>query len=335
MEKLTENMIRFEERNKMIIQDFEPKHIEEAMGIALSAYNYERAFTWDLPLISSIPILKQLSENGLGVAAFEGGKMVGFLCSVEPFENAFRSTDVRGVFSPMGANGADMENHGKIYAALYQAAAKKWVKAGAMSHAICLYEHDEEAAQQLFRYGFGMRCVDAIRPMETIDCTLCSGYEFLELPKEDYAYVYPLNLGLNEHYCTSPFFVNRKPDTPEGFLNSSERNKERYFAAKIGGELCAYMEVSDEGETFAASGDDYRHITRAYCLPEHRGRGVYKNLLNYAINTLKTEGYTRLGVDFESINPSGSGFWLKYFNAYTNSVVRRIDERIIQRVSLV
>ena len=206
MEKLTENMIRFEERNKMIIQDFEPKHIEEAMGIALSAYNYERAFTRDLPLISSIPILKQLSENGLGVAAFEGGKMVGFLCSVEPFENAFRSTDVRGVFSPMSANGAVMENHGKIYAALYQAAAKKWVKAGAMSHAICLYEHDEEAAQQLFRYGFGMRCVDAIRPMETIDCTLCSGYEFLELSREDYAYVYPLNLGLNEHYCTSPFF---------------------------------------------------------------------------------------------------------------------------------
>ena len=50
-------------------------------------------------------------------------------------------------------------------------------------------------------------------------------------------------------------------------------------------------------------------------MPEHRGRGVYKNLLNYVINTLKTEGYTRLGVDFESINPSGSGFWLKFFHA--------------------
>ena len=46
--------------------------------------------------------------------------MVGFICSVEPFENVFRSTDVRGVFSPMGANGAVMENHGRIYAALYQ-----------------------------------------------------------------------------------------------------------------------------------------------------------------------------------------------------------------------
>jgi spore germination protein YaaH len=57
--------------------------------------------------------------------------------------------------------------------------------------------------------------------------------------------------------------------------------------------------------------------------------------LNNAINTLKTEGYTGLGVDFESINPSGSGFWLKYFDAYTNSVVRRIDERIMQRLSLI
>ena len=194
----------------MIIRDFESKHTEEAMEIALGVYNYESAFTQELPEISSIPILKQLSGNGFGVAAFEGGKMVGFLCSVEPFENAFRSTDVRGVFSPMGANGAVMENHGMIYAALYQAAAKKWVQAGAMSHAICLYEHDEEAKQKLFRYGFGMRCVDAIRPMETIDCAQLRGYEFLELPKEDYADVYPLYLALNEHYCSSPFFYESK-----------------------------------------------------------------------------------------------------------------------------
>ena len=321
----------------MIIRDFEPKHTEEAAEIALDVYNYEREFTQALPETSiiPIPILDQLSENGFGVAAFEGGKMVGFLCSVEPFENAFRSTDVRGVFSPMGANGAVKENHGRIYAALYQAAAKKWVKAGAVSHAICLYEHDEEAKQQLFRYGFGMRCVDAIRPMETLDCDVCSGYEFVELPREDYACVYPLFLALNEHYCSSPFFVNRRPDTQEGFMDYSEREKVRYFAAKIDRELCAYMEVSDQGETFVASGTLYRHITGAYCIPEHRGRGVYQNLLNYVINTLKTEGCTRLGVDFESINPSGSGFWLKYFDAYTNSVVRRIDERIIQRPSLI
>ncbi|MBR3741955.1 MAG: GNAT family N-acetyltransferase, partial [Clostridia bacterium] len=171
--------------------------------------------------------------------------------------------------------------------------------------------------------------------METIDCAACGGYAFLELSKEDYASVYPLHLALNEHYCSSPFFMNRKPNTLEAFLDRSERNQERYFAAKTGEALCAYMAVSDQGETFTASGNLYRHIMGAYCLPEHRGRGVYKNLLNYVVNTLKTEGYTRLGVDFESINPSGSGFWLKFFHAYTNSVVRRIDERIMQRASLI
>ncbi len=318
--------------NKIIIKDFEPRHVEEAMGIALSAYNSERKFTHALPEISSIPILEQLAGNGFSVAAFEDEKMVGFLCSVEPFENAFRSTDVRGIFSPMGANGAAKENHGRIYAALYQEAAKRWVRAGVMSHSICLYEHDEDAKQQFFRYGFGMRCLDAIRPMEPIDCASCDGYEFMELPKADLKDVYPLYLSLNEHYCSSPFFMNREQHTQEEFLTSSET--ERFFVAKKDGELCAYLEVSDEGETFVASGDGYRHITGAYCLPEHRGRGVYQNLLNFVINTLKTEGYTKLGVDFESINPAGSGFWLKYFKAYTNSVVRRIDERILTETLL-
>ena len=260
--------------------------------------------------------------------------MVGFLCSTEPFENAFGSTDVRGIFSPMGANGAVAEDHGRICAALYQAAAKKWVKAGAVSHAVCLYEHDGEAKRQLFRYGFGMRCQDAVRPMEPVGCAQCSGYEFLELPGEEYASVYPLHLALNGHYCSSPFFMNRRPDTREAFPDISE-GKKRFFAAKTGGEICAYMEVSDQGETFAASGDLYRHITGAYCLPEHRGKGVYGNLLNYVIHTLGSEGYTRLGVDFESMNPSGSGFWLKFFSPYTTSVVRRIDERIMQRASLI
>jgi hypothetical protein len=42
--------------------------------------------------------------------------------------------------------------------------------------------------------------------------------------------------------------------------------------------------------------------------------------------------YTRLGVDFESLNPTAYGFWLKYFDAYTHSVVRRIDEKAVMLI---
>ena len=104
----------------------------------------------------------------------------------------------------------------------------------------------------------------------------------------------------------------------------------RYFVAKQDGKLCAFLKISASGETFAATGSTYRHIRGAYWLPEHRGKGVYQNLMNFAISMLKKEGYTRLGVNFESFNPTARGFWLKYFAAYTNSVVRRIDERIVR-----
>lgn len=94
----------------------------------------------------------------------------------------------------MGANAAVSENRPQIYAAMYQAAGEKWIKAEAVSHAICLYAHDEEIQQQFFRYGFGLRCLDAIRPMELIDCEICAGYDLIELPKEEFHLVYPLHL---------------------------------------------------------------------------------------------------------------------------------------------
>lgn len=315
----------------MDILNFEKKHVEEATKIAQANYDDERKFVKELPQACEIPDLNGFVGNGLGVAAFEDEKMVGFLCGCDPFDNAFRATDVRGVFSPMGANAAVSKNRSKIYAAMYQVAAAKWVKAGAVSHAICLYAHDEEIQRQFFLYGFGLRCLDAIRPMELIACAPCENYDFVELSKAEFLLAYPLYLALYRHYRESPFFMNRKPETQEEFMASSLREEGRYFAAKQNGKLCAFLKISAAGETFAAAGNTYRHIRGAYCLPEHRGKGVYQNLLNFAISALKSEGYTRLGVNFESFNPTARGFWLKYFTAYTNSVVRRIDERITQR----
>lgn len=75
-----------------------------------------------------------------------------------------------------------------------------------------------------------------------------------------------------------------------------------------------------------AKANYYEERKEVSCLPEYRGRDIYPNLLNYAIDKLAGEGYKLLGVDFESFNPTAYGFWLKHFTAYTKSVVRRIDE---------
>jgi peptide methionine sulfoxide reductase msrA/msrB len=40
-----------------------------------------------------------------------------------------------------------------------------------------------------------------------------------------------------------------------------------------------------------------------------------------------------LEIYYESINPTAYCFWLKYFNAYTHSVVRRIDEHAVKNIT--
>ena len=92
------------------------------------------------------------------------------------------------------------------------------------------------------------------------------------------------------------------------------------------------MDTEHGGETFVQDTPGYIHISAAYCLPEHRRKGISRHLLSLLLQELKGKGYSRLGVDFESINPSGSGFWLKHFSAYTHSVVRRIDESVLQKL---
>jgi hypothetical protein len=54
--------------------------------------------------------------------------------------------------------------------------------------------------------------------------------------------------------------------------------------------------------------------------------GVSQQLLRLVVNRLNEQGYTHLGVDFESINPAADRFWLKHFEAYSCVVARRIDE---------
>ena len=310
----------------MKIVDLKKEHLVKAEELIRLCYQEESAYVDALPTCVDDFHLSSFAENDFSAAAFERDELVGVLCSYPPFENAFGSTCVKGIFSPMGANAAVKDNREKIYAAMYQTVAQKWVNAGALSHAICLYAHDEPLQREFYRLGFGLRCLDAIRKMEEIKAPSLEGYTFMELPEGDSGKIYPLFSLLNLHYEKSPFFMNREKQSKDDFLKFIQDESTRFFVAFAHGEICAYYEVANSGETCICDDEKYLHICGAYCLPEHRGKGVAQNLLNYMINTLKTEGYTRIGVDFESINPTAYGFWMKYFTPYTHSVVRRIDE---------
>ncbi|WP_333651775.1 GNAT family N-acetyltransferase [Lacrimispora sp.] len=305
--------------------DFERDHVESAKLIAVENYYEEREYVPILPGIDVLPDLEYFACNGLGVAAFEGDRLIGFLCCYEPWDNAFGSS-AKGTFSPIHAHGAVKENRRLIYQKMYQAAAEKWVKRNITYHAVAHYAHDTESINAFFTYGFGLRCMDAIRPMAEFECQPCDGIYFEELPKTDVIRVRQMRQMESEHMGNSPCFMYSSSENFKSWLAHAEERTSRLFVANNGEKLIAFVEVKSNGENFVTESDNMCNICGAFCLPEFRGKDIYQNLLNFTILKLKTEGYKILGVDFESFNPTGYGFWLKYFTAYTNSVVRRIDE---------
>lgn len=309
----------------MRIFDFEMKHVENAKLIAIANYNEEREHVQILPAIDILPDLEHFASNGLGVAAFDKGRMVGFLCCYEPWENAFDSK-AKGTFSPIHAHGSVKENRSMIYKRMYQVAAEKWVKHNIAYHAIALYAHDIESINAMFTYGFGLRCVDAIRPMEGLELQCRDETHFEELTKADVMQIREMRQMLSEHLGNSPCFMYSTQEKFTRWLARAEARNTRLFIAREGEKPIAFVEVSGSGENFVTEVSDMCNICGTFCLPEYRGKNIYQNLLNFIILKLKAEGYKMLGVDFESFNPTANGFWLKYFTAYTNSMVRRIDE---------
>lgn len=313
----------------MIIIDFEQKHVEGAKLIAQANYKEEREQLSILPSIDILPGLEYFAGNGFGVAAVEDNRLIGFLCCYEPRDNAFGSM-AKGVYSPVHAHGAIKENRRVIYQKMYQAAAEKWVKCNITYHTITHYAHDSEAINAFCKYGFGLRCIDAIRPMEVFECQMTEEISFVELSKAEVIKVRKLRQLLSQHLGNSPCFMHTSKEELEHWLVRAEERDSRLFVANSGNETIAYIEVMDEGENFVTEVSQMSNICGAFCLPEYRGKNIVQNLINYAITKLKEEGYQILGVDFESFNPTASGFWLKYFSEYTNSLVRRIDEGALQ-----
>jgi GNAT superfamily N-acetyltransferase len=319
----------------MNIVDFDRSHIEAAMKIALENYEEERRQVTILPEMVKVPDLTCFAENHLGVAALEGNRLIGYLCAYEPLRDVFGTTNVKGTFSPIHGHGNIGENRDRIYSYMYQAAAVKWVKEGIISHAIGLYAHDREAERSFFYNGFGLRCIDALRPMEEISpygadrSGSDDSIRFIELPKQELGILLKLHNALIEHLGSSPIFMCFPPMDEEE-LYKRAGDDIRYFAAKKQEHYIAYVKVGKYGENFVTEDGNMQNICGAYCIPEYRGRGVYPGLISYMIKILKMEGYTRLGVDCESFNPNARGFWLKHFTGYTHSVVRRIDEKAVK-----
>lgn len=317
----------------MKIVDFTKEWISQAQELLAGNYEEERAAVRCLQQTAFQPELADFAGNGLGVAAVEDGRLLGYLCGYAPFRPVYCTPDVAGVWSPLHGHAAQKENRAAIYRRMYQAAGEKWAGAGAASHTVTLFAHDAQAREAFFLYGFGARCMDLMRSVEWKPLPgREDGLSFAELPATRSGELRPLRKGLSEHLANSPCFMKQREEDVNHWLDAREKEPPRMVAAFREGKPVGYLEVVPEGrngENCISWQKDVWNICGAYCTPEERGRQAAAGLLGFLENTLAKEGASLLGVDCETINPTALGFWQKHFAPYTLSVVRRIDENYL------
>jgi GNAT superfamily N-acetyltransferase len=312
----------------------ETAHIPEAIALVQAGAEREREHVPALPVDQARDALgnavTDVVTHGTGVAAIEEGRLTGFLSLYGPIENFFGKSI--GVYAPLHGSVAGSatsgEDRARLFSRLFHHAADILVPRGVNCFAITSFAHDHDAATAFSLGGFGTRNCDAIRDLQTpLEFRPVAGYTFRELLPDEFMEIFPLETGLRQHLRSSPVFVAAPelPETEERFLEERTRAA-RFFAAISEDVTVGYMKVTERGESYISSVAGMPNITGAYLQPEHRGYGIYDSLLAYVIDTLRKEGNRHVGVDFETINPNALHFWSKYFDHYTHSRVRRIDE---------
>lgn len=315
----------------MIFDKLNEKYLEEAVRLAKSQYNMEQKYIEALyekdykDILTDL--LYEIFNRKYGVVAVEKGKVLGYLSFIGGINGQFGN--VKGSFSPLYANAYGGEDRGKLVSLLFQHASEKMIKEEILSYAICVYSHDIEVMTSLSMNGFSIRCSDAIRNVnKPLDIRVNTDYYYIEIHYNEAGCLLPLQNNLDIHMRKSPIYFPKKELSEKEFTKRCYDRKSRFFIAKDKSDIIGYLEIVNNGETFISEEQDYLHLCGAYLKEDYRGKNIYQSLLLFVIEALKKEGIKRLGVDYETINPTAIRFWRKYFDNYTYSFVRRIDERI-------
>jgi len=306
-------------------------YINEAVNMIMFAYDTERK---SIPYLPNYNFYKSIyaSINGLfsvgnGVVAIQANRLVGFLAGF--VVNKFFSR-YSGIYCPIFGHGAIGEKRIEIYQRLYEQAADLWVKHSHVTHAITVFSHDQDLIESWFWQGFGLRCIDAIRKTSTVTFKK-SPIRIKKLMLADVPTLSGIYTQHKNYFRRSPIFMLKDTeDVVREHYNSLLKENHHEWIAYHNDIPVGIMSIAPTAETFIADHPSIMNINGAYIVEGERGRGIGTMLLRTVQEWLLLNKYQLCGVDFESINPLGRGFWMKYFLPYTYSLVRKIDERLLK-----
>lgn len=145
------------------------ENIEEVSSLVVNSFRKEQKH---VPILRScferdmtfLPRLRKLIKEVPSVAAYQDGRLVGFLTGfVIPSWRGKKS-----VYCPEWAHAAIEKNRKEVYQLMYAELSKKWVANRCNTHLITHFAHDGEIIETFSWLGFGMAAVDAVRDLSPL-----------------------------------------------------------------------------------------------------------------------------------------------------------------------
>jgi GNAT superfamily N-acetyltransferase len=313
-------------------------HIEDAVSLAsanylleqekndiLNKYDYRDELT---------ALMTDLFNKRMGVALFDNGEFVGYL----GFE-AVWDTHIPGIkacFAPIHGyaikQGAD---RAKIASMLFQYASEKMLEHNAAFFNIKLYAHDKLVIASFVYNQFGMLCTDAIKKADTLTYehtgSVCTFKEFTKIDisahKEE---LLTLWRQLAHHLRQAPTYYPGLEFTDEMYLDYISDTETRLFTAEHNDSIIGIIDASKGGNSFINSDEKTVNIGDLFIRESYRGKNTAQELLRFACDKLKDEGYARIWVEHGTTNPNALRFWGKYFTPYTHTLTRQLDNEIFR-----
>jgi len=313
----------------MKLTDLRPEHVAAASELVTARYAALRSQVPSLPsrYEDAAVIAGMLHEVGeaAGVAALEGGRVVGFM-------TGFVLPDFlgkRSFYSPEWANGAEPANSRRIYEEMYRYVSARWVADGCAVHAVTLMANDREGIEAWQWLGFGLAGMDGVRELTPVPGG-STDVKVRQAGPQDGGEVTALDQAVVQHMAGPPVFWLHDVEDRTVWLQKPDHVA---WLAYEGEEAvgCLGLELGRAGGCQIVQDEKTAGITIAFVREEARCRGVTTALLNQALAWARANGYARCASDWEPMNPLANRYWPKRFEVVCYSLMRWIDERIVAK----
>ncbi len=315
-------------KNEIQIIPFREEFLDEAAALFIANYRKQRQAIPILPERMedhqlNVKMLTEIFHSTPGLAALQNGRLVGYMGWY--LIDHFRNTDRKSAYCPEWGHAVLEGAAGSIYQVIYREAAAQWRKDGCQAYAITLLADDQPAERFWFWNGFGMIVVDAIRSITPVNIPNPSSLFIRTAQIDDAEVIAMLEAEHYRHYSEPP--ISMAPQPPEdaaAYRKLLSQPHNNVWLAWEGSKPAGYMRF--EPKSFGAADIVYSEstiaISAAYTRPEYRGQKVAPAMLVAGLRYYAKKGYERCSVDFESINPEASYFWMKYFEPVCISLMR-------------